>query len=93
MIFHLYKQMKKKHYSNSIEKFKIKYLNSVSFGTEAGVFNKLNIETIVCGPGNIQQAHKPNEFIEQSQVEKCRGIFVKSYFNISINLMNKKICF
>ena len=60
-----------------LKSLKSNTLNSVSFGTEAGVFNKLNIETIVCGPGNIQQAHKPNEFIEQSQVEKCREFLLK----------------
>ena len=60
-----------------LKSLKSNTLNSVSFGTEAGVFNKLNIETIVCGPGNIQQAHKPNEFIEQSQIEKCREFLIK----------------
>ncbi len=41
---------------------------AVSFGTEAGVFNDHGIPAIICGPGNIEQAHKPNEFIELSQV-------------------------
>jgi len=44
---------------------------TVSFGTEAGVFNKIPIETIVCGPGSIDQAHKPNEFISTEQIKKC----------------------
>lgn len=52
-------------------------LGSVSFGTEAGVFDSLNIETIVCGPGSINQAHKPNEYIEKKQLEKCE-IFLKT---------------
>ncbi len=43
--------------------------NAVSFGTEAGVFNDHGIPAIICGPGNIEQAHKPNEFIETSQLE------------------------
>lgn len=42
---------------------------AVSFGTEAGVFGQHAIPAIVCGPGNIAQAHKPNEFIEISQIE------------------------
>lgn len=50
---------------------------SVSFGTEAGVFNNLNIDTIVCGPGNINQAHKPDEFIEIKQIKKCK-IFIEN---------------
>ena len=44
----------------------------VDFGTEAGFFHEaLGIPTIVCGPGNIDQAHKPDEFIEISQLEAC----------------------
>ena len=52
----------------------------MSFGTEAGVFDKLNFETIVCGPGDIQQAHKPNEFIDELQLTKCRN-FLESFFH------------
>lgn len=44
----------------------------VSFGTEAGVFSALgDIPTVVCGPGNIEQAHKPDEFIELDQLGRC----------------------
>ena len=43
----------------------------VSFGTEAGLFQKAGMSVVVCGPGDIAQAHKPNEFIELSQVEAC----------------------
>ena len=40
----------------------------VVYGTEAGLFkNRFNIPTIVCGPGSIDQAHKPNEFISIEQ--------------------------
>lgn len=46
-------------------------LHSVAYGTEAGIFQEHGIPAIVCGPGSIQQAHKPNEFIELSQIEKC----------------------
>ena len=68
---------KKKIIQMALQKLKSNSINAVSFGTEAGVFNKLGIETIVCGPGNIEQAHKPNEFIEESQIIKCRG-FLKN---------------
>ena len=44
---------------------------AVSFGTEAGIFQGAGVPTVVCGPGNILQAHTPNEFIEISQLEKC----------------------
>ncbi|MCH9020809.1 MAG: acetylornithine deacetylase [Proteobacteria bacterium] len=43
----------------------------VSFGTEAGLFQKAGMSAVICGPGDIAQAHKPNEFIELSQVEAC----------------------
>jgi acetylornithine deacetylase len=43
----------------------------VIFGTEGGLFKKkLNIPTIVCGPGSIDQAHKPDEYIAIEQLEK-----------------------
>ncbi len=45
--------------------------HAVSFGTEAGIFNEHGVPAIVCGPGNIEQAHKPNEFIELAQIEDC----------------------
>ena len=41
---------------------------TVAFGTEAGLFQNADIPTIVCGPGDIEQAHKPNEFITLEQV-------------------------
>lgn len=40
----------------------------VSFTTEAGLFHDAGIPTVVCGPGSIQQAHKPDEFITLEQV-------------------------
>jgi len=43
----------------------------VSFGTEAGLFSKIDIPTVVCGPGSIEQAHKPDEWIALEQVARC----------------------
>ena len=40
----------------------------VSFTTEAGLFHDAGIPTVVCGPGSIQQAHKPDEYITLEQV-------------------------
>lgn len=41
----------------------------VSYGTEGGLFaGRLNVPVVVCGPGSIEQAHKPDEFIEESQM-------------------------
>ncbi len=42
----------------------------VSYGTEGGLFaGRLNAPVVVCGPGSIEQAHKPDEFIEESQMD------------------------
>jgi acetylornithine deacetylase len=43
----------------------------VGFGTEAGHFQEAGIDTIICGPGSIDQAHKPDEFITLDQVASC----------------------
>ncbi len=47
-------------------------VGSVVYGTEAGIFKKsLGVPTVVCGPGDIAQAHQPNEFILASQITAC----------------------
>ncbi|WP_341899368.1 acetylornithine deacetylase [Ferrovibrio terrae] len=43
----------------------------VSFGTEAGLFQRAGIPAIVCGPGSIADAHKPNEFVALEQIALC----------------------
>ncbi len=48
--------------------------DKVTYGTEAGLFQAAGIETVVCGPGDIQQAHAPNEFIELSQIRACEDL-------------------
>ncbi len=42
-----------------------------SYCTEAGLFQQAGIPAVVCGPGNIEQAHKPDEFIAVSQLRLC----------------------
>lgn len=44
---------------------------AVSYGTEAGFFQGAGPSTVICGPGSIDQAHKPNEFVEVAEIEKC----------------------
>lgn len=46
-------------------------LGFVSYGTEAGFYQRAGIPAIVCGPGDIAQAHKPEEWIAESQIEAC----------------------
>jgi acetylornithine deacetylase len=44
----------------------------VAYGTEAGYFcGTLGIPTVVCGPGSINQAHKPDEFVSIAQLDAC----------------------
>jgi acetylornithine deacetylase len=43
--------------------------NVVSYGTEAGQFQSAGYSAVVCGPGNIAQAHQPNEYLEVAQLE------------------------
>ncbi len=50
----------------------------VAFGTEAGLFqNRVGIPTVVCGPGSIDQAHKPDEFISLDQLAKGEAFIAK----------------
>lgn len=51
--------------------------HAVAFGTEAGVFQDGGVPVVVCGPGSIDQAHKPNEYIEVMQLEKCVGFLLR----------------
>jgi len=50
----------------------------VAFGTEAGLFQQnAGIPTVVCGPGSVDQAHKPNEFVSLDQVRQCEQFMEK----------------
>lgn len=49
----------------------------VPFGTEAGIFAALGMSVVVCGPGSIEQAHKPDEFIDLSQLDACLSFLTK----------------
>jgi len=46
----------------------------VPFGTEAGLFQEMGMDVVVCGPGSIAQAHKPDEFVSLDQLESCLGM-------------------
>ncbi len=43
----------------------------VAYGTEGGQFQNAGISTVVCGPGSIDQAHRPNEYLEEDQLREC----------------------
>ncbi|KTD43104.1 acetylornithine deacetylase [Legionella parisiensis] len=46
----------------------------VSYGTEAGIIQNAHIPTVICGPGDIKQAHNPNEFITIEQLNLCEKV-------------------
>jgi acetylornithine deacetylase len=48
-------------------------IGKVSYGTEAAHFQTAAIPTVVCGPGSIAQAHKPNEYVTLEQVAQCEA--------------------
>ena len=44
----------------------------VAFGTEGGLFNqKLGVPAVICGPGSMDQGHKPDEFVTVEQIDRC----------------------
>lgn len=49
----------------------------VPYGTEGGQFQQGGLSTVICGPGSIDQAHQPNEFVALSQIHDCVGFMKK----------------
>jgi acetylornithine deacetylase len=50
---------------------------TVPYGSEAGRFQRAGIPTVLCGPGDIAQAHQPDEFIEESEIFACEAFVRK----------------
>jgi acetylornithine deacetylase len=48
-------------------------VGKVSYGTEAGLFQKMGVPTVICGPGDIAEAHRPNEFVALEQLAQCEA--------------------
>ena len=59
----------------------------ISFGTEAGLFQQLGMQAIVCGPGDINQAHKPDEFIDGSQLSLCESFLKNMVINSTTSVV------
>ncbi|OLU19639.1 acetylornithine deacetylase [Pseudomonas sp. PA1(2017)] len=47
---------------------------TVAFGTEGGLFDGAGIPTVVCGPGSMDQGHKPDEFVSLEQLQGCDAL-------------------
>ncbi|WP_165676887.1 acetylornithine deacetylase [Metapseudomonas otitidis] len=50
---------------------------TVAFGTEGGLFHEAGIPTVVCGPGSMDQGHKPDEFVTLAQLEACDTMLLR----------------
>ena len=50
---------------------------TVAYGTEAGHFQQAGISSVVCGPGSIEQAHKPDEWVEIDQLAQCLAFLAR----------------
>jgi len=50
---------------------------TVAFGTEGGLFDEAGIPTVVCGPGSMDQGHKPDEFITSEQLSACDAMLTR----------------
>ncbi|GEK79569.1 acetylornithine deacetylase [Agrococcus baldri] len=57
----------------------------VTYCTEAGIFAGAGIPTVVCGPGDIAQAHGPDEFIELEQIAACEAFVDRLIAGLSIH--------
>jgi len=56
----------------------------VAYGTEAGLFQAAGVPSVVCGPGDIAQAHKANEFVTLDQLHACESFTRKLIHSLSI---------
>jgi acetylornithine deacetylase len=52
-------------------------VGKVAYMTEAGLFGRAGIPTVICGPGDIAQAHKPDEFIQAAQLHRCESFLLR----------------
>ncbi len=58
---------------------------TVAFGTEGGLFDQAGIPTVVCGPGSMDQGHKPDEFISLEQLRGCDAMLVRLVKHLSVD--------
>ncbi|KAB0513459.1 MULTISPECIES: acetylornithine deacetylase [Pseudomonas] len=57
---------------------------TVAFGTEGGLFDQAGIPTVVCGPGSMEQGHKPDEFISLAQLQACDRMLARVLKFVSV---------
>ncbi|QFT96883.1 Acetylornithine deacetylase [Roseovarius sp. THAF8] len=52
------------------------FVRAVSFGTEAGLFQQAGMPAIICGPGDIERAHRPEEYLTRSELHACHAMIL-----------------
>ena len=55
----------------------VNQVEAVSYGTEAGHFQSYGIPAVICGPGSIEQAHRPDEFVALTELDACAAFLRK----------------
>ena len=50
---------------------------TVAFGSEGGLFHQAGIATVICGPGSMDQGHKPDEFVSLEQLTGCDAMLAR----------------
>ena len=59
--------------------------HKVAYATEGGQFTNAGIPTIICGPGSIEQAHKADEYVALSELERCDGFLERLLKSCTVN--------
>ncbi len=57
--------------------------STVAFGTEGGLFDQVGIPTVVCGPGSMDQGHKPDEFVTIEQLQRCDELLARLVVHVA----------
>lgn len=50
---------------------------TVAYGTEGGLISRLGIPVVVCGPGSMDQGHKPDEYVTREQMDRCDSMLAR----------------
>ena len=62
----------------------------VAFGTEAGLFQRAGMSTVICGPGSIGQAHQPDEFVSLAQLAQCEAFVGRLAAGAAVGLVGAR---
>ncbi|VTU45719.1 Acetylornithine deacetylase (plasmid) [Variovorax sp. SRS16] len=54
-----------------------KDFGTVAFGSEGGLYERAGIPAVICGPGSMDQGHRPDEFITREQLSRCDAMLAR----------------